>query len=185
MSDENTSTTDETTETTETTSEETTESTETTEVSDKEETQVPAHIQKELEKARAEAAKYRVRAREAEEAAKKTAGEEFTKQVSELSDAKAALTADVEAANLRNTKVEAALDALLPEDKERILEFAGLLQGKDAKELSAHAEKVSKLFGATPKKSRATDPSQGASGSAKPNVGTGLKRLQFAYSSAE
>lgn len=142
--------------------------------------ELPAWAQKELTDARSEAAKYRVRAQEAEKKLAPPEVEAPAEEKAPESNNEAAVTAAVESANLRVTKIEAAIEAGI-EGKDAIRAFADLLQGSNAEEIQAHAEKVSTLFGAT-KKSRATDPSQGASGTAKPDVKPGLGRLGFAYS---
>lgn len=114
--------------------------------------QLPEWARNELTEARAEAAKYRTQRNEAAEKAKAEAAAEFEAKLAELSSAKEAVEKQLADAQLAATKTRAAFGALLPEDdREAFLgkatEFAGLLQGSTEDEISAHAEKLSSLFG--------------------------------------
>lgn len=142
------------------------------------EDELPQWAREKLTKANNEAAKYRVQAKEAAEKAK--AAEDLTTQFAELSDAKAALAAELESVRMGSVKLQAALSVGIP--GESATEFAELLKGDTAEEIQAHAEKVKELFGVK-KSDRAVDPTQGLGGKPPVDVAPGMARLAYAYKS--
>lgn len=139
---------------------------------------LPQWAREKLTKANNEAAKYRVQAKEAAEQVK--AAEGLTAQIAELSDAKAALAAELESARVGNLKLQAALSVGIP--GESATEFAELLKGETPEEIQTHAEKVKELFGVK-KSDRAVDPTQGLGGKTPVDVAPGMARLAHAYKS--
>ncbi len=122
---------------------------------------LPEWARSALTDARNDAAKYRVRARDAATAADTAAAEKFSTQVSTLSDEKSALAADLNTARLDNLKLRAALAVGIP--GESAAEFADLLKGDSEEQIVDHAQRVASTFGtafsATP--DRPVDPAQG------------------------
>jgi hypothetical protein len=78
-----------------------------------------------------------------------------------LSDEKSAITAERDSASSNYEKLVAALGAGVPGDT--AVEFAALLQGSNADEYKAHAEKLKGMFG-TGTKQKAVDRTAGFSG---------------------
>lgn len=107
--------------------------------------ELPQWAREKLTKANDEAAKYRVRAKEAEEKARQEISSEFETKLSALSDEKSAITAELNAARHDAMRLRAALAAGIP--GESAVEFAELLKGETEEELAAHAEKVKGLMG--------------------------------------
>ncbi|GGM64733.1 hypothetical protein GCM10012275_39170 [Longimycelium tulufanense] len=134
----------------------TTESTET-----ETDNELPQWARDQITEANNEAARYRVRAREAADKARAEVRQEFEPQVSALEDEKAALAADLDAARLDLVKLKAALNAGIP--GESAAEFAELLKGSTEEDITAHAETVKAMFSAagSVRPPRAVDPSQG------------------------
>ncbi|MDA3643787.1 hypothetical protein LZ318_11910 [Saccharopolyspora indica] len=136
-----------------------------TPVAETTEDSVPSWVRGQITKANNEAAKYRQRAKDAEDKAQFEAEEKFGSQIKELTDAQAALTAELNNANLAISKLRAALAVGIP--GESAAEFAELLQGETDNEIREHAEKVKELMASSSsKKPRFTDPSQGLGGNA-------------------
>lgn len=123
---------------------------------------VPSWVRGQLTKANNEAAKYRQRAKDAEDTARAEADEKYGSRIKELSDEKARVDAELESARLDITKLKTALSVGIP--GESASEFADLLKGSNEEEILAHAEKVKELFGSSGKPARATDPTQGLDG---------------------
>lgn len=124
--------------------------------------EIPQWVREKLEKANNEAAKYRVKAKEAAEQARAELASEFEAKLAEVSDAKAAAVAELEKVRLEHMRLKAALAVGIP--GESAAEFADLLKGSTEEEITAHAEKVKSLFGLTEKTERAIDPTQGLEG---------------------
>jgi hypothetical protein len=123
-----------------------------------------AVLREKLAKANAEAAGYRVRAKEAVAEERARVSAEFAEQISALTDEKTALTGQFNDAQMGLTKLRVALAAGIP--GESAADFADLLKGSTEEEITAHAEKVKGLFGkqAPVKTVRPVDPAQGRSG---------------------
>jgi len=122
---------------------------------------IPDWVRKSLSEANSEAAKYRVKAQTAAEEAKAEVTASFTDQIKSLSDEKSAVLAERDTAASNYTKLIAALEAGVPGDT--AVEFAALLQGSNADEYKAHAEKLKGMFG-TPAKQKAVDHTAGFNG---------------------
>ena len=136
---------------------------------------LPEWAREKLTKANNAAAKYRVQAKEAAEKAQFEAEEKYSAQIKELTDAKAAVAAELETARLESLKLRTALSVGIP--GESAAEFAALLQGTTEDELSAHAQKVKGLLGVATKPERPVDPSQGAGSDVPLNGDPVLKML--------
>ena len=123
---------------------------------------LPQWARSQLTKARNEAAKYRVEAKNAADQARSETASEYQGKLSELSESNSALQAELDSARVDNMKIHAALAVGIP--GESATEFADLLKGSTEKEIAEHAEKVKALFdtGKDAKPSRAVDPSQGS-----------------------
>lgn len=147
-------------------------------VTPKTEDDLPQWARDKLTKANSEAAKYRVQAKELAEKAANS--EELTTRITELSDEKAALAAELESARVGSMKLHAALSVGIP--GESATEFADLLRGETAEDIQAHAEKVKELFGVK-KSDRPVDPTQGMGGEIPVDTAPGMARLQYAYRS--
>jgi len=121
---------------------------------------LPDWAQKVISDARAEAANYRTRLRDAKDEAKGEVQAEFQKQLDERDK----LLSDKESA-LANTKLEAdrirvALKAGVPGDRAEA--FGSRLRGSNIEELEADAQSALEVFGApVVGSSRATDRTQG------------------------
>jgi hypothetical protein len=122
---------------------------------------VPDWVRKSISEANAEAASYRQKAKTAAEEAKAEVTASFTEQLKSLSDEKSAITAERDSASSNYEKLVAALGAGVPGDT--AVEFAALLQGSNADEYKAHAEKLKGMFG-TGTKQKAVDRTAGFSG---------------------
>ncbi|GAB3475306.1 hypothetical protein [Amycolatopsis cihanbeyliensis] len=120
---------------------------------------VPQWVRDKLNKANEEAAKYRVRAKEATEKAREEATQQFSAEVAKLSDEKAALSAELGQKSLELAKVRTAIDKGVP--GEHIMRFAGLLQGEDEEALKAYADEIWPMFRFDPPPDDPIDPSQG------------------------
>jgi hypothetical protein len=136
---------------------------------------LPEWAQNEITKARNEAASYRVRAKETADKVRNEVTTQFSAQVTELSDKVADLSGQLQKSQLDSEKLSAAIAVGIP--GESAVEFAALLQGSNAEEIAAHAQKVKGLFGtaASPQQqapTRAVDPAQGlGNGSAAQSPG--------------
>lgn len=123
--------------------------------------QISEVARKLITEANAEAAKYRTQRNtiEADTTAKLKA--EFEEQFKVMSDTSSALTAERDTAMSDYNKLKVALEAGVPGDT--AVEFAALLQGNNAEEYKAHAEKLKSMFGPGTKQ-RAVDHSAGFGG---------------------
>ena len=126
---------------------------------------LPKWARDKLSKANDEAASYRLKAKEAREVAEQAVKTEFEAKLTALSDEKAAIEAELSNSQLKHLKLTAALSAGIP--GESVAEFAELLQGTTAEEITAHAEKVKSLMGVQPAKPTVVDRSQGLGGAAQ------------------
>lgn len=124
--------------------------------------ELPHWARDRISEANNEAAKYRVKAREATDAAKQTAAQEFAGQLSALSDQKAATAAELDTTKQALLKLRVALAVGIP--GESAADFAELLKGSTEEEIKAHAEKVKSLFSTTSTPPPAVDSSQGLGG---------------------
>lgn len=152
--------------------EETTQDTETAEATEAEtETQevqnvedLPEWAQKAIEKANKEAAKYRVRARDAADEVTKTLEAKHREEVESLREKYEGALFESESTKLRLTRQSVALEMGVPADK--VAQFAERLRGESEEELRADAKELYSVMGLddTRKtgKSRLTDPSQSA-----------------------
>lgn len=122
---------------------------------------LPEWARAQITKANNEAAKYRTKAKETEERVRFEVESEYEAQITALSDERAAIAADLNAARLDGMRLRAALAAGIP--GESAVEFAELLKGETEEELAAHAEKVKGLMG-TQRTARVVDRSQGLGG---------------------
>lgn len=111
--------------------------------------------------ANAEAAKYRLAAKTAADEAVAQTKVEYDKQIQAISTEKSAIAAERDKAVSDISKLTVTIKAQIP--GESAFDFAGLLQGSTPEELTAHAEKLKSMLG-TGTKTRAVDPSQGATG---------------------
>lgn len=124
---------------------------------------LPQWAQDQLKEANAEAAKYRVEKKDAVEAAKKAAEDEWTKKLddalTEAGSAKSELESKLAEADRRYEKLVAVLD---PDVSARALKVAELVKGDNPDEIRSHANELRELFGQEPKTPPpAVDPSQG------------------------
>lgn len=122
---------------------------------------LPEWGRKAISEANAEAASYRKKAQTAAEQAKAEVTASFNDQIKALSDEKSAITAERDSASSNYDKLVAALQAGVPGDT--AVEFAALLQGSNADEYKAHADKLKSMFG-SPTKQKAVDRTAGLSG---------------------
>lgn len=124
----------------------------------------------ELSKVREEAAKARVAKRQAVETTKAeteaTLKAEYDAKVADAEKTKNDLTVEVGNSKVQIAKLTAALNAVVPDAKERVTAVASRLIGSTEEELAADADRVKQIFGLEPAPARtpATDPSQGAGG---------------------
>lgn len=115
-----------------------------------------------LSKVRGEAAKARVDKRDAVVNAKNEAQAEFEEKMAELRKQGEDAGIELNRSKLMVTKLTAALNAVAPEVKDRVVDIAGRLVGSSDDELAKDAERVKALFGLDQKpRTPATDPSQG------------------------
>lgn len=124
--------------------------------------QLPDWARKAISDANSEAASYRQKAKTAGDEVRAEVTATFNEQLKTLSDEKTAITAERDTASGNYAKLVAALEAGVPGDT--AVEFAGLLQGSNADEYKAHADKLKSMFGAGGKV-KAVDPSHGMNGS--------------------
>jgi hypothetical protein len=145
--------------------------------------ELPADVlRKLLDETRAEAAATRVKSKENVEAAKAELTAEFSAKLAEahkaLEDSKSALAAKA----LKVSQLQAALNAVVPDRKEKVTDIANRLLGSTDEELQADADRVAKLYGVSapdtapvpPAPPAATDPSQGKGNEALPLNGDKL-----------
>lgn len=123
--------------------------------------ELPEWGRKAISEANAEAAKARVKANQAAEAAKAEVTASFNDQIKALSDEKSAVVAERDNAATNYDKLVAALSAGVPGDT--AVEFAALLQGSNKEEYKAHADKLKGMFG-TGKSQKAVDHTAGFNG---------------------
>lgn len=123
--------------------------------------ELPEWGRKAISEANAEAAKNRVRANQAADAAKAEVTASFTDQIKALSDEKSAIAAERDNAATDYNKLVAALSAGVPGDT--AVEFAALLQGSNQEEYKDHANKLKGMFGAG-KSQKAVDHTAGFNG---------------------
>lgn len=123
--------------------------------------ELPEWGRKAISEANAEAAKARVKANQAAEAAKAEVTASFNDQIKALSDEKSAVVAERDNAATNYTKLVAALSAGVPGDT--AVEFAALLQGSTPEEYKEHADKLKGMFG-TGKGQKAVDHTAGFNG---------------------
>lgn len=124
---------------------------------------LPEWVRDKLTEANKEAAKYRVRAKEATQQAEYEAEQKFSAQLKELTDAKSALEADLNKTRLEAAKLSAAVSVGV--SGEQATEFASFLQGETPEEILASAEKAKSLFGTQSQPTRFTDKSLSKGGS--------------------
>ncbi|ASR77120.1 head scaffolding protein [Mycobacterium phage MyraDee] len=119
-----------------------------------------------VEGLRTEAAKYRNEKKDAVETAKTEARSEVVKeyepQLAERDTTIAGLTSDLSAREVELAKLKAVLGAEIP--TEDVLTVAELVQGTDEESISASVQRVKSIYGKTPGKGPAFDPSQGHGG---------------------
>ena len=124
---------------------------------------------------RDEAAKPRTSKDDAVAAAKAEVETEWKSKYDELEALKSTVESEVDSSRLEVVKLKAALEAGIDSDK--VVTFAGLLQGQNEDDLKSHADEVKTLFvtsePAPAGKQPATDPTQG-SGNHKPLNGDPL-----------
>lgn len=152
--------------------------------------ELPADVLRHLlTEARGEAAENRVKVKTVAEEAKAEADKAIEAAKAELVTqyeaklAEAATTAqtaqaEVVSTKLQAAKLQAALDAVVPDARERVVDIAKRLIGSTDEELAADAARTAKLFGLDAKAPapRATDPSQGQGGNPLPLNGDPLLR---------
>lgn len=131
-------------------------------VTEQNQEQLPEWARKAISEANSEAAAYRQKAKTAADQVKAEVAAAYDEQIKALSGEKSAITAERDSAASNYTKLTVALQAGVP--GETAVEFAGLLQGSNADEYKAHAEKLKGMFGAGGRV-RAVDPSHGLNGS--------------------
>lgn len=123
--------------------------------------QLPDWARKAISEANTEAASYRQKAKIAADEAKAEVTASFNDQIKSLSDEKSAVMAERDTATSNYDKLVAALGAGVPGDT--AVEFAALLQGSNADEYKAHAEKLKGMFG-TGQRQKAVDHTAGFNG---------------------
>lgn len=121
-------------------------------------------LTEQLKQVREEAAKARVAKRDAVAAAKNEAQTEFDQKLEQMRKQQEEFGVELNKSKLTNAQLTAALNAVVPEAKDRVVEIAGRLIGSTEDELAKDADRVKALFGLTDTKPRtpATDPSQGS-----------------------
>lgn len=141
---------------------------EATEVQETEETpaverveDLPEWAQKAIEKANKEAAKYRVRAKEAADETAKTLEDKHREELTALQEKYEGTLYKAQEMELRVMRQSIALELGVPVDK--VGEFADRLRGEDEEALRKDAASLYKVFGLDEQdkpRSRLTDPSQ-------------------------
>jgi len=114
--------------------------------------------------ANAEAAKYRLAAKNAADEATAKVKAEYDKQLQALATEKTSIAGERDNAVTGLTKLKVAIAADVP--GEQAVAFADLLKGTTEDELKAHATQLKEMFGSPAGRQRATDKSQGAGNSA-------------------
>lgn len=121
---------------------------------------LPEWARKQISEANAEAAKYRTEKKDAVEAAKAEVAQGFQSKIQELEASIQAAESEKVEARREVDKLKAALGAGI--ESEKVVQFAGLLQGDTVDALRSNAEELKKLFGAgSTGPQRAVDASQG------------------------
>jgi hypothetical protein len=111
---------------------------------------------------RAEAAKARVDKRTAAADAKNEAQAEFDAKLEEMRKQQDEVGVELNKSRLTIAQMNAALNAVVPDVKDRVVEIAGRLIGSSDDELAKDADRVKSLFGLdTQPRTPAVDPSQG------------------------
>lgn len=125
----------------------------------------------ELSKVRGEAAQARVAKRQAVETTKAETEAllkaEYEAKMADTEKTKNDLEVEVGNSKVVVAKLTAALNAVVPDAKERITQVASRLIGSTEEELAADADRVKQIFGlepTAPARIPATDPSQGTGG---------------------
>lgn len=121
-------------------------------------------LREQLKSVRTEAAQARVAKRDAVSNAKTEAQAEFDAKLAEMRKQQDDFGVELNKSKLTNAQLTAALNAVAPEAKDRIVEIAGRLIGSTEDELAKDADRVKSLFGLDTKqqvRTPATDPSQG------------------------
>lgn len=137
-------------------------------------------LRKLLADARTEAAANRVKGKEKVEAAKAEITAEYEAKLAQATAALEAAKSETASSVVQLSKLQAALDATVPDLKERVVDIAKRLVGQTDEELKADAARVKDLFGVTPTtpvKPKATDPSQGQGNNALPLNGDPLLNM--------
>lgn len=121
-----------------------------------------ARVRKELTDANAEAARYRVEKKDAVEAAKSETEQSFATKIQDLEAKLLEETGNASASRTEVTKLKVALATGIAKDK--VADFAELLNGDTPEALASHAEKLEGLFTtdeSPTSKTAVTDPTQG------------------------
>lgn len=121
-------------------------------------------LREQLKSVREEAAKARVAKREAISNAKTEAQAEFDVKLAEMRKQQDDFGVELNKSKLTNAQLTAALNAVVPEAKNRVVEIASRLIGSTEDELAKDADRVKALFGLDtkqPPRTPVTDPSQG------------------------
>jgi hypothetical protein len=114
------------------------------------------------------------------EAAKAEVKAEYEAKLAQATEALEAAKNESASSVVQLAKLQAALDATVPDLKEKVVDIAKRLVGQTDEELKADAERVKTLYGVTPTapaKPKAVDPSQGQGNSALPLNGDPLLNM--------
>lgn len=136
--------------------------------------ELPDWAREAINKANAEAAKYRTEKNSAVEAAKAEVTDSFNSKIKELEAQIEEKDSEVSQANMSVERVKAAIKVGISTDK--LESFAELLHGSTQEELVAHAEQLKGLFTVDRGSSKATDRSQGSSSESSPLNGDPILR---------
>lgn len=117
-----------------------------------------------VQQLRSEAAKYRTEKNDAVNAAKLAASTEWESKLAAEQTRYNELSIKLGGYDTELTKIKTAIEAGVPSDK--VLAFAGILQGSSEDEIKSAAESAKALFGGLGTADLATDPTQGTGGHA-------------------
>lgn len=131
-----------------------------------------------VEALRQENAAARIKAKEADSAARQEVTKEFKSKMAERDTAFTEMETTSAATALELLKIKLVLEAKVPSDD--ILEVADLVQGIDEESVKESVNRIKALLGKAPAKVSATDPTQGSGGTVPLNGNPVLEILKRA-----